>query len=89
MGPEESPIAVGCVLDIVKQFEAFGGVSLGLVAWELMVPESAISDAWAQADAAGLFEPAGVDSTSGEPLVLLTALGREHANRPLDPYGAA
>jgi diguanylate cyclase (GGDEF)-like protein len=63
------------VLTVVRDFEALGGASLGLVAWELDVEEATVATAWNQAQAGGLLEPAGIDPVHGEEMSRLTALG--------------
>jgi hypothetical protein len=72
-------IGVTDVLEVVSDFEPFepGGVSTGLVAWELHSMEEAIGRLVEQAVAEGLLEHAGVDGRSGQPLWRLTEQGRE------------
>jgi hypothetical protein len=65
MGAE---ISVERLLEVMRDFDEFGGASIELVAWELGSPVSDLSTAWAQAIADGLLEPAGLDSVFGEPL---------------------
>jgi hypothetical protein len=59
-----SPISVRHVLEVVGDFDEFGGASLGLVAWELAVDEERVLEAWERAQADGLIKPAGKDRSS-------------------------
>lgn len=68
-------ISVQRVLEVVGDFDEYGGASLGLVAWELSVSERQAADAWAQAQAEELLEPAGGDKIHDEQLWRLTADG--------------
>jgi hypothetical protein len=68
-------ISVRQVLEVVGDFDDFGGASLGLVAWELSVTEERVAAAWEQMLADGLLEPAGRDKIHGEQLWRLTADG--------------
>ena len=34
------------VLDVVAEFDEYGGASVGLVAWELCVDERLVAEAW-------------------------------------------
>src|SRR6202043_1963583 len=43
------PVALLRVLDVLADFDEFGGASRDLVAWELDVDESAVAPAWARA----------------------------------------
>jgi hypothetical protein len=61
-------ISVERLLSVMRDFDEFGGASLELVAWELGEPSSRIHPAWSKLVADGVIEPAGVDSTFGEPL---------------------
>jgi hypothetical protein len=63
------------VLEVVADFEESGGATLGLVAWELSVDELQVADAWEQAQAERLLEPAGRDNVHDEQLWRLTAAG--------------
>src|SRR4030081_3119374 len=49
------------VLEVVGEFDAYGGASVGLGAWELCVNERLVAGAWEQARATGLIAPAGYD----------------------------
>jgi hypothetical protein len=49
------------VLEVVGEFDDYGGASVGLVAWELCVDERLVAGAWEQAKARGLIAPAGYD----------------------------
>lgn len=63
------------VLEVVGNFEKSGGASLGLVAWELSVGEAQVADAWEQAQAEELLQPAARDKIHDEQLWRLTAAG--------------
>ena len=49
------------VLQVVGEFDEYGGASVGLVAWELCVEERMVAGAWERARATGLIAPAGYD----------------------------
>jgi diguanylate cyclase (GGDEF)-like protein/PAS domain S-box-containing protein len=66
-------ISIERLLEVVSEFSSFGGVSLELVAWEFGVGEDAVRSVWQQAEESGLFEFVGVDRSSGERLVRLSA----------------
>jgi hypothetical protein len=57
------------VLDVVREF---GLASLGLVAWEFCVAESAVAGAWSTAISQGLISAVGTCPESGETLFTLT-----------------
>jgi hypothetical protein len=63
------------LLEVLAEFDELGGASLGLVAWELRVPERDVSESWASAVAAGWIAPAELDEVSGERLWRLTSEG--------------
>jgi hypothetical protein len=69
-------ISVQRVLEVMADFDESGGASMGLVAWELYVPEQAVVVAWDQAVANGWLQPAGHDSANDEQLWRLTLSGR-------------
>jgi hypothetical protein len=69
-------VSVRSLLDVVAEFDRFGGASLELVAWELSIEESAVSAAWSRAIADGLLERSGTDEVPGEDTWRLTTLGR-------------
>ncbi len=71
VGPLES------VLDVLQDFDDFGGGSLSLVAWELGVKEGVLAPAWSTAIAQALLEPAGIDMIYGEPMWRITDRGRQ------------
>lgn len=62
------------VLDVAADFDQSGGVSLGLVAWELCVDEPQVLTAWNKAHAEELLTPAHRD-VGGEQLWRLTPAG--------------
>jgi hypothetical protein len=68
-------ISVEQVLDVVGDFDVFGGASLGLVAWALCVEEQDVSRAWEQAQRAELLKPAGLDPEHDEQLWKLSTSG--------------
>jgi hypothetical protein len=61
------------VLEVVGEFDEYGGASVGLVAWELCVDERLVAEAWEQAKARRLIAPAGYDQS--EQLWRLTPAG--------------
>jgi hypothetical protein len=61
------------VLQVVAEFDEYGGASVGLIAWELSVDEWLVAEAWEQATTRGLIAPAGYDQ--GERLWRLTPAG--------------
>ena len=68
-------ISVHRVLQVVRDFEASGGASLGLVAWELALEEDDVVPAWDRATALGLLERAATDPVHREELWRLSTLG--------------
>ncbi|MBV9818045.1 MAG: hypothetical protein JOZ07_06805 [Solirubrobacterales bacterium] len=68
-------IPLGTMVQVLADFDRFGGASLGLIAWELFVPEAAVAPAWSAAVAGGLVAEAGHDPTYDERLWRLTASG--------------
>jgi hypothetical protein len=68
-------ISLRQVLDVIADFDEFGGATPSLVAWELSVEEQRVAPAWDQAVAEGLLRRAGRDSLDGERLWRLTAGG--------------
>ncbi|MGZ6639398.1 MAG: hypothetical protein ACXVII_42015 [Solirubrobacteraceae bacterium] len=56
-----APVSMQQVLEVVAEFDHFGGASLGLVALELCVDEELVAAAWQQATSHGLMSPAGSD----------------------------
>jgi hypothetical protein len=55
------PLSLRQVLEVVAEFDDYGGASLGLVAWELSVGDEQVAAAWRQAISQGLMTPAGQD----------------------------
>ncbi len=49
------------VLEVVGEFDAHGGASAALVAWELCVDERLVASAWEEARTGGFIAPAGYD----------------------------
>jgi hypothetical protein len=64
------------LLEVMADFDEFGGASMGLVAWELYVPEQDVAVAWDRAFTNGWLQPAGHDSPNDEQLWRLTLTGR-------------
>lgn len=56
-----SPVSLRQLLEVVAEFDRYGGASLGLVAWELCVEEQLVAAAWQRAARDGLIAPAGRD----------------------------
>jgi hypothetical protein len=54
-------ISLQAVLEVVGEFDAHGGASAALVAWELCIDERLVAGAWEEARIAGLLAPAGYD----------------------------
>ena len=77
------------ILDTVQEF---GAASLGLVAWELSLPEEELAPAWAHAIRTGLLRPvgAGMHAPAGdEPeATYMLATGDCQAARSPDPDGS-
>ena len=63
------------LLNVVADFDQLGGASPGLVAWELFVTETEVSEAWGAAVAAGWLEPAGRDGVFREQMWRLSSNG--------------
>jgi hypothetical protein len=61
LGDVGDPVSLQQVLEVVAEFDDFGGASLGLVAWEMCVDEQLAADAWQHAISDGLIRPAGRD----------------------------
>jgi hypothetical protein len=66
-------ISLRTVLQVIAEFDQYGGASAGLIAWELSVDEWLIAEAWEQAGAKGLIAPADYDQR--EQLSRLTPAG--------------
>jgi diguanylate cyclase (GGDEF)-like protein len=64
------------VLDVCAHFDASGGASVELTAWELDVELAAVIAAWSRAIKDGLLEPSGTDPDSGEEMWRLSDHGR-------------
>lgn len=67
------------LLGVLTDFDALGGASLGLVAWELFVPEQQLRGDWQLAIDRGWLTPAGYDAVHDEQLWRLTPRGRAAA----------
>lgn len=69
------------LLEVLADFDELGGASLGLVAWELCVPDRQAVVAWEYAVATGWLTPSGHDPGTDEQLWRLTARGWAAARR--------
>lgn len=54
-------VSIQQMLEVIAEFDHFGGASLGLVAWELCVDGDLVAAAWQQAISHRLMSPAGRD----------------------------
>jgi DNA-binding PadR family transcriptional regulator len=70
------PVALQRVLNVLADFDEFGGASRDLVAWELDVEESAVAAAWARAVDDGLLEESVVHDALSEKMWRLTERGK-------------
>lgn len=66
-------ISLRTALQVIAEFDQYGGASVGLVAWELSVDERLIAEAREQGRAKGLIAPADYDQR--EQLSRLTPAG--------------
>ena len=78
--------------EILKTVQEFGAASLGLVAWELSLPEEELAPAWAHAIRTGLLRPVGAGGHApavgaGETSYTLASEACEPAQSP-DPDGS-
>jgi len=75
----ERPVSMNEMLEVLREFEALepGGVSGGLVAWELYQADACIAELIEQARGQGLIALAGADDRTGEALWRLTSAGRD------------
>jgi len=69
-------VSVRSLLDVMADFDRFGGASLELVTWELCIEESAVLAAWSRAVADSLIEPSETHEVPGETTWRLTTWGR-------------
>jgi hypothetical protein len=69
-------LSLATVLGAVAEF---GTASIGLVAWEYMVEQSAAEPAMIAAIRSGLLQASGIDIETGELLYELTPAGRDQA----------
>jgi GGDEF domain-containing protein len=67
--------SVETVLEVIREFEAFGGASQELVAWELDLDLADLAETWLQVRDQNLIWPAGRELSSGELAWRLTAAG--------------
>jgi hypothetical protein len=70
-------IAIHDLLEVLATFDAHGGASPGLVAWELFADEPAVTAAWERAVSERWLREAGRDPDDGEQLWKLTLKGWE------------
>lgn len=68
-------ISLQGLLEVLASFDAHGGASPGLVAWELFADELAVTAAWEHAVAEGWLREAGHDPADDEQLWKLTSRG--------------
>ncbi len=73
-------LSVTEVLGVVGQFEASGGASIELAAWELSVELPLVASAWSRAIRGGFLVGAGIDKASGEQMWRLSDRGRSRAH---------
>jgi len=64
------------VLDVCAHFDASGGASVELAAWELDLELAAVIAAWSRAIKDGWLEPSGTDPDSGEEMWRVSDHGR-------------
>ena len=83
-GRRTKAISARGLLDVMADFDRFGGASIELVAWELYIEESAVSAAWSWAIADGQLERSGTDEVLGEETWRLTTWGRRAYEGPDD-----
>jgi hypothetical protein len=76
-------VSVKDVLEVLAQFDRFGGASLELTARELSDELSVVAAVWSRAITEGFLERAGTERGSGEEVWRLSERGR-HANETLD-----
>jgi hypothetical protein len=70
------PVALQRVLDVLADFDEFGGASRDLLAWELDVEESAVAPAWARAIEDGLLEESAVRDALSDKMWRLSERGK-------------
>jgi hypothetical protein len=82
----QDKLSVYRLLEVAREFDGSGGISVGLVAWELTLEEPAVAAAVEHAQEQGWLKPAGHDQIHGEPMWRLTLKGRaaasQHPGRP-------
>ena len=74
-----------CLDDVLETIREFGSASLGLVAWELCLPEQELRPLWQRALREGLIRPAESSPETSEPMFSLAApakRGRVRVGRP-------
>ena len=78
--------------EILETVREFGAASLGLVAWELSLPEEDLAPAWAYAIRTGLLQPvgAGLHAPAGDSAETAYTLATEDCEpaRSPDPDGS-
>ncbi len=72
----DAPHSVIGLVDLLETAEQFGAVSVGLVAWEFMVLEPAVSVVWRRALDEQLLGPRHTDPETGESMFALTSNGK-------------
>jgi hypothetical protein len=68
-------ISVQALLQVLANFDAHGGASPGLVAWELFADDRDVMPSWEHALSEGWLRDAGRDPANDEPLWKLTLHG--------------
>ncbi len=68
-------------IKVAEDFDAFGGASLELAAWELGLDHDAVNAVWRQAVAEGLLVAAPRDEVLGEEMWRITERGRQALRR--------
>jgi hypothetical protein len=84
MAPAER-LPVPCLRDVLDTVAEFETASIGLVAWELCLPEETVAPAWQEAIADGLLEEVGRCSETSEmmfQLVSVAVAGKPAAREP-------
>jgi hypothetical protein len=80
-GPQPAPgepLSLESVLDVLADFDGFGGASIQLVAWELDVDETVVEQIWTAAVSDGLIERSGVrESDARHEMWRITERGRQ------------
>jgi hypothetical protein len=68
--------SLALLLEVVGEFEKFGGASVELAAWEVDVSEASVARSVSDAIDRGLLRDNGLDGQSGERMWQLSELGQ-------------